>query len=476
MKFLCSNCKAKYQISDEKVAGRTLRMRCRRCQEEIVIRGDAPSLVGTPAPAASRAPVSAAAVALGSELQRQLSEPPGASVVPAAASEGWHVAIGNNPVGPVSLDEVRHKLESGAANAATLVWRDGFDDWLPLRDVPQLAALVVPAAPPRIVAPPLAAPAARAPVAPIGAHVPVAAQPMPPIAAPAPVVAPAPAAAAPTPAAPLGSIATPATSAEDWGAPAPDTSPSQVTMNPMLVAADGPRRQQPSVAVLFALAGFVAFVLTATTIAGMHFLKDEPQVAVAPPAAPAQTPRQAEPEVPAEEPAAEGDGEMVFDLDDVDVADDGPKRRAPSVKASTRSKTTPKKKLTAEQKAMLERMGGGDTGEIGGLKSSGLGSSRTRKSSGNVDAAALRKVVASGQRGLKRCYETAVRTSGSGETVRLDVEISVSANGNVTKVKTRGKGIPGLDNCIQRSVRGWRFPSSGESFQTKFPVVFQPGG
>ena len=32
MKFLCSNCKAKYQIADEKVAGRTLRMTCRRCQ------------------------------------------------------------------------------------------------------------------------------------------------------------------------------------------------------------------------------------------------------------------------------------------------------------------------------------------------------------------------------------------------------------------------------------------------------------
>ena len=40
MKFLCPNCKAKYQISDEKIAGRTLKMDCRRCNHPIVIRGD----------------------------------------------------------------------------------------------------------------------------------------------------------------------------------------------------------------------------------------------------------------------------------------------------------------------------------------------------------------------------------------------------------------------------------------------------
>ena len=39
MKFLCDNCKAKYQIPDEKIAGRNLRMKCRKCGEEIIIRG-----------------------------------------------------------------------------------------------------------------------------------------------------------------------------------------------------------------------------------------------------------------------------------------------------------------------------------------------------------------------------------------------------------------------------------------------------
>ena len=40
MKFLCPQCKAKYQIADDKIDGRTLRMKCRRCEHEIVVKGD----------------------------------------------------------------------------------------------------------------------------------------------------------------------------------------------------------------------------------------------------------------------------------------------------------------------------------------------------------------------------------------------------------------------------------------------------
>src|SRR5262245_8996062 len=35
MKFLCENCKEKYQIADEKVVGRTVKMKCRKCGHMI---------------------------------------------------------------------------------------------------------------------------------------------------------------------------------------------------------------------------------------------------------------------------------------------------------------------------------------------------------------------------------------------------------------------------------------------------------
>ncbi|MGH7296942.1 MAG: zinc-ribbon domain-containing protein, partial [Polyangiaceae bacterium] len=38
MKFLCEQCKAKYQIADEKAAGKTVRMKCRKCGYLIEVR------------------------------------------------------------------------------------------------------------------------------------------------------------------------------------------------------------------------------------------------------------------------------------------------------------------------------------------------------------------------------------------------------------------------------------------------------
>jgi len=47
MKFVCDNCKAKYQIGDDKVAGKTVRMKCRKCGYNIKVSpegSEAPSM------------------------------------------------------------------------------------------------------------------------------------------------------------------------------------------------------------------------------------------------------------------------------------------------------------------------------------------------------------------------------------------------------------------------------------------------
>ena len=66
MKFLCPSCKAKYQIGDEKVAGRSVRMKCRKCGYVIQVSsvpglGDAlPGSEPPPAPIDALSDVSAA--------------------------------------------------------------------------------------------------------------------------------------------------------------------------------------------------------------------------------------------------------------------------------------------------------------------------------------------------------------------------------------------------------------------------------
>mgnify|MGYP000973202286 CR=1 FL=1 len=53
MKFFCEQCKAKYQIPDEKVAGKTVRMKCRKCSFLIEVR---PHHVSASAPPPAPAP------------------------------------------------------------------------------------------------------------------------------------------------------------------------------------------------------------------------------------------------------------------------------------------------------------------------------------------------------------------------------------------------------------------------------------
>ncbi|WP_437716576.1 GYF domain-containing protein [Sorangium sp. So ce448] len=251
MKFICDNCKAKYQIGDEKVAGKMVRMQCRRCghliqvsasvTESSVARAlpveppreagddahvappsdEAPAANGgaasplkpplasslghgaAPAPprpasqalprpaGAPRPPVAPRAVPGPASSPRPATAPqaspaaravqpapaaPARSPAPAAraaeptppagaagaftramsndrplgkapavrttASEDWYVGVGGVPLGPVRLSVIRDKALAGAVDGESLVWREGFDEWLPLKNFPELLEIV----------------------------------------------------------------------------------------------------------------------------------------------------------------------------------------------------------------------------------------------------------------------------------------------------------------------------------------------
>ncbi len=184
MKFLCEQCKAKYQIADEKAAGKTVRMKCRKCGHLIEVRatvGDAiaPSaeeplgpaaaseapaprpkppqkpagLPPRPSPLAGNvgaqrapnrpdAPSSVLAGAFRSSMQRDEEVSAPIDMSDLSPSDEWYVAINGVPVGPVLVAEVRRKAALGAVNEDSLVWQEGLDEWRPLRSFPDLAASV----------------------------------------------------------------------------------------------------------------------------------------------------------------------------------------------------------------------------------------------------------------------------------------------------------------------------------------------
>jgi uncharacterized protein (TIGR00266 family) len=54
----------------------------------------------------------------------------------------WYVAINGQQQGPFPQNHIQQSLSSGVYNQDTLVWREGFQNWLPISQVPELSQAV----------------------------------------------------------------------------------------------------------------------------------------------------------------------------------------------------------------------------------------------------------------------------------------------------------------------------------------------
>jgi predicted Zn finger-like uncharacterized protein len=126
MKITCQSCQAKYTIADEKVLGKIVKIRCKKCSATIVVNGSDPST----APAYDTASQGA------------------------GADEGWTVNVADGDQRTMTDADVVAAFQAGVIGVETFCWRDGMSDWLPLREIGTLfeacnATRMVPSAPPQ---------------------------------------------------------------------------------------------------------------------------------------------------------------------------------------------------------------------------------------------------------------------------------------------------------------------------------------
>lgn len=110
MKVSCQSCSAKYTIADEKVSGRIVKIRCKKCGATIVVNGN-----DMKADAAADA---------------------------AAESEVWTLSVDDTDQRTMTVADVQAAYKSGVINDETFCWKEGMDDWLPLREIEALASAV----------------------------------------------------------------------------------------------------------------------------------------------------------------------------------------------------------------------------------------------------------------------------------------------------------------------------------------------
>lgn len=169
MKFLCGSCRTKYQISDDKVRGKILTIRCKKCGAKVVVKESlarqaslviapiaeeeaqaraeaAPKVaLGGSAAAVSSASLAAAFdVAMGGGLDDMPT-----SIAPTPNNEAyagveWYVAIDGSQVGPFAYAELVKKIQTKDVIGRHYVWHDGFDNWRRVRDVADLVGYLPP--------------------------------------------------------------------------------------------------------------------------------------------------------------------------------------------------------------------------------------------------------------------------------------------------------------------------------------------
>jgi hypothetical protein len=335
----------------------------------------------------------------------------------------WFVGINGVPVGPIRLSELRAKAASGSVTKESLVWRDGFEEWRPLKSFPELVAIVEES---------LSSARASMPF--------------------------------PVPAASAGTVADP------FAAPPPpaSTTPAIVSGGVSIDELQGLRaRPRTSPAAWLAM---VVAVLFGITLGFVFFGRG--------PAAPTQADKPAEKPVSAAPSAAPVPAPAAEEKpDDTQVASGDAKA---NTKTSGSGKTTVAKSET-EAKSGTGKSGlglsglaangtSGPTGNVGSTSGSSSGG-------GQLDQAQLSSVVQRYTPSVKRsCWQPALdgRDKDAPTSARVSVAITISPSGSVQNVSASGdpRGYRGLAQCIAGRVRGWQFPPSGGSTTVNVPFVF----
>jgi predicted Zn finger-like uncharacterized protein len=570
MKFLCPSCKAKYQIADEKVAGRSVRMKCRKCGHVIQVSsiagvGDAllgsepPSAIDAvtdvgsalqaapvPAPAAKSEPQAAAAKpepkkpppasptrpsaakpapAVKGPLPAPKAPPPAKStavkpaIAPTAAAvksdkttmlggvnaplprvapvpvkpasptvakagapvantladfdaedestriadssalagafslavggasespppdalsmpaDEWFVGINGVPVGPIRLSELRSKAASGSVNRESLVWRDGFEDWRPLKTFPELAAIVDESVS-----------SARASLTPFTPSVAIAG-----------ALTTAAAGAVSDPFAPAASASARTPDPFTMGAVAGVTGTAVVTDD--LEVAGVRKRGGSSTAAWIAIGIALLFGLT---LGAVVFKQQSKTIEVV---------KYVDRVVPGA-PSAAANGDGVQAIGESTVSAD-PKN------ASKHVASTAKPGTSAEPDKGISGLKG-----LSGLNGLGpshgpdtSGPSGASVGTGQLDSGQIQSTVARYTGSVKRaCWQPALdtRDKDAPTTARVSVAITVLPSGSVQNAAVGGdpRGYRGLAQCISSRVRGWQFPPSGDTTTVNVPFVF----
>ncbi len=514
MKFYCDSCNTKYKISDDKVKGKILKIRCKNCQHIIVVRetGVEPTAnLGNPLLKDGQAPLTAIHQAV-----------PG--LIPKAPdTTDWYVAIKGKQVGPMKKDGVLNLYRNNRIHDRSHCWHEGLMNWTRFEDLPDFKQSSVPPPPPvpSDNSPPsfqddktehsLAGPQSfAAQDTSEFVEQPPSAPSLPPAAPTQPPVGAAPPTATPPPVAPPQAMA---------GAPgvppaAPDPFAAVQTAPHLKVGAPigektrvfiaqaglanrkAKHRAYGATAIALTLGIISALWLEWKGIIEIPWLSSkitELTVAVAGEDVAKNRKKR-------EYKAADGGSDIACKLmgncPEPVVAKKQPVRRRPAKQQKLEDMDlsdafgsggpNAAKVGRAGDMATMDIGAVGTGGSLSGLFGTEKKASTVKEkegvknrmvagaSSGGLDAAAASKVISQNLRSVQKCAQDEVK-KGSGIEGKKVIKVTVRNDGSVRSALFRERALNqgSLGDCVKRATKRWRFPTySGEETSVEVPLIF----
>ncbi len=455
MQFFCDQCKTKYSIADEKVAGKILKLRCKRCDNTIVLKDprSASAAEGSSSRGqqllreafkksfsedlASAPDVFPSVSEGGAEEHTQIARLP--LFDSGAPPEEWYLSDSRGQFGPMDFAELVARIKRGEPDHDAVIWRDGFDDWKTIDRVPELRAYAKHLPPPRRATRELfrESSAFSAPSA-VGTGA------FPPVQQNSAVIAN-----------PFAQA--PAAASQSFRGAVMDypTAPSMMTApmgSPMVAlemqsaALQNARTRNTILLVLLVVVGLVVAYLLYDKMTAKDQGKAQPAPVVA------QNP-QPEPTMAAEAPKEEPKREVVY------VIAGGPAETEldpanPGMGTSMGAPGTPRTDGSPE-------MGSSESG-MSAPAGSGV------RTSADLNAVKQRNIME-----IQRCYEMTVRKGQKelvGQAIKFSIRIQPS--GSVESVSFTGEMPPLMRACLGSAIQKWQFPAGSKTDNFNFEMHF----
>lgn len=132
MNIACTVCSARYVVPDEKIAGRRVRITCKRCKALLTVDGTV-----SPPRVTAGGPTSVAPAPTSS------APPAAASIAPAPPAEPadrrFNVTLADDKQELADVAQIVRLYRSGRLTPEALVWREGMPNWSSPWDVPEIA-------------------------------------------------------------------------------------------------------------------------------------------------------------------------------------------------------------------------------------------------------------------------------------------------------------------------------------------------